>query len=127
MTLAAEVTDTWFGWVAQQAQLQLLEKQLETNSTYLELIEVRFAEGLATAVDIYNLRQQVEQSRSQLEDAQRLAQVLRNRLAVLLGKTPGELKLAGDATLPDLPALPATGVPAELLKTGPMSAPHNDV
>ena len=45
MTLAAEVTDTWFGWVAQQAQLQLLEKQLETNSTYLEQIEVRFAEG----------------------------------------------------------------------------------
>ena len=33
MTLAAEVTDTWFGWVAQQAQLKLLQSQLETNTT----------------------------------------------------------------------------------------------
>ncbi len=119
MTLAAEVTDTWFGWVAQQAQLKLLQSQLETNVTYLELIEVRFAEGLATAVDIYNLRQQVEQSRSQLEDAQRLSEILKNRLAVLLGKTPNSLELPQTVELPNLPALPATGVPAELLKNRP--------
>ena len=119
MTLAAEVTETWFGWVAQQAQLKLLKSQLETNVTYLELIEVRFAEGLATAVDIYNLRQQVEQSRSQLEDAQRLSEILKNRLAVLLGKTPNTLQLATKVELPNLPTIPATGVPAELLKNRP--------
>ena len=32
MTLAAEVTDTWFGWVAQQAQLKLLQSQLAYGS-----------------------------------------------------------------------------------------------
>ena len=119
MTLAAEVTETWFGWVAQKAQLKLLRSQLETNKTYLELIEVRFAEGLATAVDVYNLRQQVEQSHSQLEDAKRLSDILKNKLAVLVGKAPGDLQLPTEANLPDLPALPAAGVPSELLKNRP--------
>ena len=119
MTLAAQVTDTWFAWVAQQAQLKLLKSQLETNTTYLELVEIRFSEGLATALDIFNLRQQVEQSRSQLEDAKRLSYILENRLAVLVGKAPGQIQLAGDAQLTDLPPLPATGVPSHLLKNRP--------
>ena len=119
MTLAAQVTDTWFGWVAQQSQLKLLKSQLETNTTYLELVEMRFSEGLATALDIFNLRQQVEQSRSQLEDAQRISRLLENQLAVLLGKAPGEIQFRASATLPDLPPLPPTGVPSELLKNRP--------
>lgn len=119
MTLAAEVTDNWFAWVAQQAQLKLLQGQLDTNSTYLELVEMRFSEGLATALDIFNLRQQVEQSRSQLEDAQRLSSILENRLAVLVGKSPGQIKLTNTSVLTDLPPLPSTGVPAHLLKNRP--------
>ena len=119
MTLAAEVTEAWFGWVAQQAQLTLLESQLETNKTYLELIDVRFSEGLAHASDVFNLRQQVEQSRAQLEEAQRLSKLQKNRLAVLLGKAPGQLRLRPGVALADLPPIPATGVPADLVKNRP--------
>ena len=119
MTLAAEVTENWFAWVAQQSQLKLLQSQLETNTTYLELVDVRFSEGLATALDVFNLRQQVEQSRSQLEDAQRIASLLENRLAVLVGQAPGQIQLTSGSELTDLPPLPATGVPAHLLKNRP--------
>ncbi|MBT6177673.1 MAG: efflux transporter outer membrane subunit [Deltaproteobacteria bacterium] len=119
MTLAAEVTENWFAWIAQQSQLKLLQSQLETNTTYLELVDVRFSEGLATALDVFNLRQQVEQSRSQLEDAQRIASLLENRLAVLVGQAPGQIQLTINSELTDLPPLPATGVPAHLLKNRP--------
>lgn len=119
MTLAAEVSDTWFGWVAQQQQITLLKEQLETNKTYLELVEVRFSEGLASALDVFNLQQQVEQTRSQLENTQGLARVMGNKLAVLLGKAPTELKLETNVSLPTLPQLPKTGLPSQLLQNRP--------
>ncbi|MEE2960368.1 MAG: efflux transporter outer membrane subunit [Myxococcota bacterium] len=119
MTLAAEVTEAWFGWMAQQAQLRLLNSQLDTNKTYLELIDVRFSEGLANASDVFNLRQQVEQSRAQIEEAERLSKLHKNRLAVLVGKAPGQLRYRPGIALPDLPPIPATGVPADLVKNRP--------
>ena len=40
-------------------------------------------------------------------------------MAVLLGTTPNTLQLSTKVELPNLPAIPATGVPAELLKNRP--------
>ena len=51
LSLAATAVETWYSLVAQREQLALLEAQLESNRTTLDLIEFRFARSLATALD----------------------------------------------------------------------------
>ncbi len=119
MSLSAEVTDTWYGLAEQQAQRALLEQQLETNRTLLELVQLRFGNGLASAVDVLQQQDQVRRIEAQLPLVEARRQVLAHRLANLLGKAPGQVELAPPSTLPALPAAPATGLPADLLKRRP--------
>ncbi|MEC9466844.1 MAG: efflux transporter outer membrane subunit [Myxococcota bacterium] len=119
ISLSAEVVETWFALIAQRAQLELLKAQLETNRTWLELMEVRFEQGLATVLDIYNLKQKSSGSESQLASARGQLEVTEHRLAILLGQTPSGAQFPSTATLPTLPPVPKTGLPSELLKNRP--------
>ena len=50
MTLTAEVAQRWINIIAQRMQKQLLEQQLQTNLTYLELMELRFRMSMVSAL-----------------------------------------------------------------------------
>lgn len=119
LTLAAEVADHWLGILEQQELQRLLAEQLETNQTYLELVELRFRKGLVSALDVYQQRQTVSQIKTQIPLVQAAAQLLRQELAVLLGKPPETDLPVGTYDLSTVPPLPATGVPAELLANRP--------
>ena len=119
ISVTAEVVETWFSLIAQRAQLNLLKAQLQTNQTWLELIEVRFDQGLATVLDIYNLQQKSSGSESQLASAQGQLEILEHRLALLLGESPSGATFPSTAELPKLPPLPKTGVPSDLLAHRP--------
>ena len=99
--------------------MALIESQIETNQTVLQLIENRFRLGLVQAVDVLRQRQLVEATREQrvIADAER--QVLVHQLAVLLGRPPQEGPGTQPEDLPDLPPLPATGVPLDLVQRRP--------
>lgn len=119
ITLAAEVADRWLRIIEQQALRELLEEQLETNRTYLELVELRFRKGLVSALDVYQQRQVVQEVERQLPLIHLAAEVLRHDLAVLLGRPPTTELSVGSYDLSDVPDLPAVGVPAELLMRRP--------
>ncbi|ACY18816.1 efflux transporter outer membrane subunit [Haliangium ochraceum] len=120
MSMAAEVAEAWFDLVSYNAQLTLVSEQLETNETYLELVELRFQKGLASALDVYQQRQQQVSTRAQITLLESSLGLLRNRLAVLLGQAPGSLAIEPPETLPEtLPPLPARGLPADLLERRP--------
>ena len=53
ISLAAEVALRWLGIIASRLQQQLLEKQLCTNKTILELVEFRFKNAMVSALDVY--------------------------------------------------------------------------
>jgi len=118
ITLAAEVADTWYRLVEQRGQHALLESQLETNLKVLTLLELQFRTGRIGIVDVLQQRQLVESKRGELHAAAALLEVLENTLAVLLGEPPG-VALPLRQVFPELPPLPATGVPAELLERRP--------
>lgn len=119
MTLAAQVTEAWFNLTEQKAQVELAKSQIEANRTALEIVELRFEQGLASALDVYQQRQLMVGSEAQLPLAEGRLEVARHQLAVLLGKPPrSSLELPGPA-LPDPPTLPATGVAADLLERRP--------
>jgi NodT family efflux transporter outer membrane factor (OMF) lipoprotein len=119
ITLVSEVAEAWFDLVLQRAQKKLLTEQLEINETFLELINLRFKQGLASALDIYQQQQLLASRRAQLATIDAAISVLTNRLAVLAGQAPGEVKVAGGDALPSLPAVPGVGLPADLLNRRP--------
>ncbi len=119
MTLTAEVTEAWLDLVSQKAQKRLLSQQIELNDTYLELVKLRFQQGLASALDVYQQQQQAIATRANLTLIDAAIVLQQNRIAVLVGKPPAGLELSAPDALPTLPALPATGLPADLVGRRP--------
>ena len=121
LTLSAEVAGTWMQLQEQWGQTELLEQQLEINRKTLRALELRFGSGVSAAADVLQQRQLVQQSEQELQQSQYNQQILRVQLAALLGIPEQQLPVArGDyGHLPPLPAMPVTGIPAELLLRRP--------
>jgi outer membrane protein, multidrug efflux system len=119
LATAAQVSETWFDLVAQRAQRALIERQLEINETYLELTRLRFEQGLASALEVYQQRQQLVATRARLALIDATIEVLQNALGLLIGRPPGADFAVGRIDLPELPPLPGTGLPADLLERRP--------
>lgn len=119
LSLSGTVARQWLEVVASRHELHLVQEQLKLNKTSLELIELRFRNGLATALDVYQQRQVVAQTESLIPSLEESLQAAKFELAVLLGKAPGEtLQIAADI-IPEIGALPDPGLPADLLARRP--------
>jgi NodT family efflux transporter outer membrane factor (OMF) lipoprotein len=119
VSLSGEIASTWFQLIEQRGQQALAESQLETNTNVLKVIESRFSMGQTGSADVLRQRQLVSASRERLSDIEGETRVLQNQLAVLLGQSPGQSSLPNGQSLPALPPLPDTGVPAELVQRRP--------
>jgi multidrug efflux system outer membrane protein len=119
MTVAAEVTDRWANIISQRMQKALLEKQLQTNQIYLELVELRFRNAMVSALDVYQQRQVVEQIKAQIPLIEVQEQLFIHELALLLGKPPQIPIEITSVTLPSPVEIPATGLPVDLLFARP--------
>ncbi len=119
LSLTAEVARTWYQLAEAALQLALIERQIETNRTVLELLESRFAAGQVRSADVLRQRQLLEQTREQAIAARSRREVLEHQLAILQGRPPQAQARTGDPTLPALPPRPATGLPGDLVQRRP--------
>jgi len=119
ITIAAEVTQRWVEIISQQRQYSLLEQQLKANSTYLELIELRFRKSMASALDVMQQRQLVERVKAQMPLVEMQEQILHNELTVLIGRLPYDAPAVKDRNMPVFEDLPTAGIPAQLLENRP--------
>jgi multidrug efflux system outer membrane protein len=119
MTLAAQVAEAWFSLVEQEAQTRLLDRQQKTGRIFLELTRLRFSQGLASALDVYQQRQQLAATRAEVPLVESRKEVFLHQLAVLVGDPPRGLVTPERETLPPLPPLPPTGLPSDLLTQRP--------
>jgi NodT family efflux transporter outer membrane factor (OMF) lipoprotein len=119
MTLTAEVAGTWYLLIQQTASLRLLEEQIKTNINALELITAQFRTGQVPIADVLQQRQLIETQRGELELQLLQEGQTRHKLSVLMGQVPGSEVVEVTGHLIELPALPATGVPAEVLSLRP--------
>ncbi|MGH1340108.1 MAG: TolC family protein [Nannocystales bacterium] len=117
-TLASQITSTYYDLVASRAQLVITQEQVKTNERLLELTQLKFDTGQANAVDVLQQRQQVAASKVQVPRAQQQLRAFEQRMAVLLGDTPGQA-FSTPSTLPSLPGRPGVGAPSELLRARP--------
>lgn len=119
LLISAQVVDTYFQIIEQQQQLVLLVRQIKVNQTFLELIELRFANGAASVVDVYQQRQLLAGIRAQIPVARARLRSLKHRFLVLLGRNPSDELPAMAEQLPNLAPLPQVGLPADLLINRP--------
>jgi multidrug efflux system outer membrane protein len=126
MTVRAQVVDLWFALAEARALRDLLHQQIATAQTYLDLTSERFALGLASALDVRQQRRELASIRAELPLIEAQHEVLAQQLAVLSGRTPqGALSAElPEARLPDAPAVPDVGLPAELLRRRPDLLAH---
>lgn len=120
ITIASNIVEAWLNVIYQRQLRALIESQVETSQAYLELQELRFVEGLGTALDVFQQRAQLEGLRSQLAVTRAQEQIAEQQIAVLVGRMPGASMVPPNRVeLPALPPGPARGVPSELLLRRP--------
>lgn len=121
LTVAAEVVATYVDLRAAQRRLQIAQANLQLQEQTLGLVRARSAAGLVVERDVAQASTNVESTRARLPALLAEASAAQNRLAVLLGKAPGELgaDLTEPTGLPRLPVSVAVGVPADLLRRRP--------
>lgn len=119
LSLSAETVRTWFQLMEARNQLDLFDRQIDTNEKALSLIRTRFGSGQVRTVDILRQRQLLESTREQRLSTASRTRVLEHRLAVLLGRPPQSELTYAHQPLPNLPPLPGTGLPAELITRRP--------
>jgi len=119
ITISGEIARTWYELIEARSQLDILAEQKRVNETFLKFLELRFNQGFARAVDVLQQRQVLARTLGETPLAESRFTLLSHRLAVLLGKPPTtEIELNGEI-LPELPPLPDTGVPSDLLLKRP--------
>ncbi len=119
ISISAEVVRAWYRLAEARSQRDLLAEQIGTNEKVLRLIRNRFGSGQIRSVDILRQKQLLEATREQRIAVESEIGVLEHRLAVLVGRSPQDsLEYAGNK-LPQLPPLPATGLPLELVNRRP--------
>ncbi|MDZ7755914.1 efflux transporter outer membrane subunit [Rhodohalobacter sp.] len=119
LSLTAEIVRTWYQLADAQNQLELVNEQIDTNLTVLQLLKNRFEIGQIQSVDVLRQQQLVEATREQRTYAESRVQTLENQLAVLLGKPPQSGIDFSPEDLPQLSPIPSTGVPTDLVQKRP--------
>lgn len=119
VSLSSSVTITWYQLAATVLQIELVQSQIDTNQTFLDLLQERFNVGLLRSADVSRQKQLVESTREQRILLQSQFELLEHQLALLEG-VPAQMQDAmPQAMLPQLPVAPKAGLPASLLQRRP--------
>jgi multidrug efflux system outer membrane protein len=119
VTVSAGVVTTWIDILSARRRIAILQDQIKLNRALLKLQELRFANGKADVLDVSQQREALAAAKAKLPMLQLEEQQQRNALAVLLGRSGAHSLAIDQQVLPELIAVPGTGLPADLLGSRP--------
>ncbi len=121
LTISAQLADNYYLAVEQRAQLELIDKTIDSFADTLARVEQRYREGLVSALDVYQAEQNLAIAKSQRPAFELSLAQAEHALAILLGHYPKHnSNMAGDLLkLPKAPAAFPAGLPSELLARRP--------
>ena len=120
LLLSGTVVDLWFDIQEQEQLLRVLNQQIELSKQQLELIELRYGQGIGDALQVIQQRLQVAQVQAEIPLVASTLATSRNQLAVVMGQPPQSANPdQPDSMLPDLPAFPQLPAPSDLLESRP--------
>ena len=117
--LAAQTAEQYYELARTRATIDLIEEQMEIANTFLELTKVRRAQGMASAIDVIQQQQRIDQLRELHRAAQLDKTLAYNGMASLLGRPPGEVEVVAARRLPETLPPVADFLPADLLERRP--------
>lgn len=116
LSLGSEIAASYFGAISSYQTLDLLKKQVELNEHYLELVKLRFEQGVATNLEILQQKGQLAQSKSLIPSTLANIRTYENRLDVLLGEVPdSKPRVKTDLSILDVIVPSNIGIPSDLL------------
>lgn len=115
--VANRVGGAWLDAALQAERVRLLEELSRANREIVEIVELRFARGEATGVDVLQQRQQLASLEAQLPMARAGRAVASQQLGLLLAAPVTDIALP--SSLPDLGAPPAPPAPERLADVRP--------
>jgi NodT family efflux transporter outer membrane factor (OMF) lipoprotein len=123
LSAQATLAQNYFQLRALDSQKLLLEETTAAYARTLELTKNRYTVGVASRADIVQAESQLASTRSQALDLGVQRAQLEHAIAVLLGKPASGFSIAPAPLTSPLaaapPAVPATGLPADLLERRP--------
>jgi NodT family efflux transporter outer membrane factor (OMF) lipoprotein len=121
IVIQAEVARAYIDWRGAQRRLAVTEQNLALQEETTRLIEQRAAAGLASELDVVRARAQAQSTAARTPPLRAQADVALNRVAVLCGVTPSQIRreFAADGGTIPIPTGVTTVAPAELVRQRP--------
>jgi NodT family efflux transporter outer membrane factor (OMF) lipoprotein len=121
VTVTADVARDYLDMRALQAQLAVLEKNIEVAKAGASLEQTRFDRGLTNELDVALARRELATLQAQTPPFLAQIDARRHAIAVLLGQYPEDLakELARPGSFPSLPRTVPIGAPVDLLRRRP--------
>ena len=121
VSVAAEVAVAYIQLRGYQAQLDIAQRNLQSQADTLQITEWRAQAGLTTAVEVEQARTAVAQTSAQLPALRTSMATTTHALAVLTGQAPGALQteLAAVRPVPSAPQDLSVSLPVDTLRQRP--------
>lgn len=121
VTLSAEVARTYIELRGLQFNMELIDRNIESQKETLKLTQGLIEAGFAGTIDQKQVEEQLSILIARKPAIQFAISKAQHRLAILIGSTPGALcaELNEPRPLPSLPYEKPIGIPSELLRRRP--------
>lgn len=119
VTIAAQIADTWIQLITQHHLVPLAQERWQRSQQQLELLQLRYRQGMVTGVAVAEQQRRVAEYRAALLPLEEQEQQLNYDLALLLGELPSWRWQPVQSQLPQLQEIAALGLPADLLAQRP--------
>lgn len=119
ITTQASVASTYFALLAGQEQMAILRANIDVASRVLAVVRSRERVGTATGLDVAQQETLVSQLRAQVPPVQQAIEANRNALAVLAGRSPAGIAIAGGGFNALAVPAPVPGLTTEVLARRP--------
>lgn len=119
MTITSQIAEVWINIISLNRQKESLKEQLIINKKLLELIEIRFKNAQANALDIFQQQQSIAAIEAAIIPIIAQKQLLTHQLALLLGKPTTYNIALTQKDFPIISDIPKAGIPSDLLAMRP--------
>lgn len=119
LVIMGDVAKGYFNVLNLQERLQIADKNLESSSELLRIVQARFDAGATTALDVSQQKAEYANTEASRAAVEQQLKIAHSALAVLVGTPPQSLQISGkDMRNINIPAI-SPGQPSTLLERRP--------
>jgi NodT family efflux transporter outer membrane factor (OMF) lipoprotein len=121
VSLTAEVARTYVLMRTFEERLEIARQNVKIQERSLQIAEIRFKAGAVTELDVVQARSLLKDTEASIPRFEANIRQVKNALAILLGKLPGEVDgiISGNRIIPKAPSEVVVDIPAELMRRRP--------